>query len=297
MRVFFLILLLAAVAVPAQADTAAGLAAYDKGDYATALRELKPAAESGDAVAQSKLGVMLAKGEGLARDPAAAVAWFRKAAAQGDPEGQYNLGVAYDVGDTGASDPAQAMIWYRKSAEQGYVRAQYNLGHMMVNGGDPAAHAEGAAWTLKAAEQDMADAMHLYGTLCGSGTGVSQNFLCARYWLSRAVKAGAERAPKMLDLTEQAISELEAAGVPQTAGGDGSTLARAIQMPAVMTTVEGVRAEHQIVAAYFRGWTWGGQGLDTRTGPGVYDVIELFGPGGESKTVYFDITNWFGKME
>jgi hypothetical protein len=298
MRAFVLILIfLMTASAPAWADTAAGLAAYDKGDFATALRELTPAAESGDAVAQSKLGVMLAKGEGVARDPAAAVEWFRKSAAQGDPEGQYNLGVAYDVGETGASDPAQAMFWYRKSAEQGYVRAQYNLGHMMVNGGDPAAHAEGAAWTLKAAEQGMADAMHLYGTICGSGTGVSQNLLCARYWLERAAKEGAERAPKMLKLTEQAISELEAAGVPKTAGGDGSTPARAILMPAVTTTPEGVRAEHQIVAAYFRDWKWSGQGLDTRTGPGVYDQIELLGPGGKSKTIYFDITNWFGKME
>ena len=87
MRAFVLIFVfLMTASAPAWADTAAGLAAYDKGDFATALRELTPAAESGDAVAQSKLGVMLAKGEGVARDPAAAVEWFRKSAAQGDPE-------------------------------------------------------------------------------------------------------------------------------------------------------------------------------------------------------------------
>jgi hypothetical protein len=231
------------------------------------------------------------------RDPAAAVAWFRKSAAQGDPEGQYNLGVAYDVGDTGISDPAQALIWYRKSAEQGYERAQYNLGHMMVNSADSSGYVEGAARVLKAAEQNHADAMHLYGNLCGGGHGVSQNLLCARYWLARADAAGQERSKKMLTIAEDAISKMEAAGAPNTSGGDGSTRERAILLPDVENEIEGVRAEHAVVRAYLRDWKWSGQALVNTPDLRIYDAIELRGPGGATKTIYFDIHNWFGKLE
>ena len=43
------------------ADFQAGFAAFQKGDYAAALREWTPLAEQGDAKAQNNLGVMYAK--------------------------------------------------------------------------------------------------------------------------------------------------------------------------------------------------------------------------------------------
>jgi hypothetical protein len=155
----------------------------------------------------------------------------------------------------------------------------------------------GATWVLKAAEQDHADAMHLYGNLCGGGLGVSQNLLCARYWLARADAGGATRSKKMLTITEEAIAKMEAAGVPKTSGGDGSTQERAILLPDVTKTTEGVRAEHTVVAAYFRDWKWSGQALVNTPDLHIYDEIDLTGPGGATKTIYFDIHNWFGKME
>ena len=45
----------------------AGLAAYERGDYDTALREIRPLAEEGDARAQSRLDTMYIKGEGVRR--------------------------------------------------------------------------------------------------------------------------------------------------------------------------------------------------------------------------------------
>ena len=47
------------------ADYNKGWDALQSGDYATALREWKPLAEQGVAVAQSNLGVMYSKGQGL----------------------------------------------------------------------------------------------------------------------------------------------------------------------------------------------------------------------------------------
>jgi TPR repeat protein len=44
-----------------------GLAAYERGDYATALRELRPLAEQ-DAAAQFLLGLMYDEGRGVPQD-------------------------------------------------------------------------------------------------------------------------------------------------------------------------------------------------------------------------------------
>ena len=47
------------------ADFAAGVEAYERGDYATALREFRPLADQGDARAQVLLGVMYIIGKGV----------------------------------------------------------------------------------------------------------------------------------------------------------------------------------------------------------------------------------------
>ena len=72
--------------------------AYDRGDYATLLKLLKPLATQGDPFAQSFLGVMYENGRGVPQDYDEAVKWYRLAAAQGDAHAQYNLGVMYENG-------------------------------------------------------------------------------------------------------------------------------------------------------------------------------------------------------
>jgi TPR repeat protein len=71
------------------------VAAYERGDYATAYRLFKPMAEQGHAEAQYNLGGMYAEGRGVPQDYGKAVKWFRKAAEQGHAEAQYNLGGMY----------------------------------------------------------------------------------------------------------------------------------------------------------------------------------------------------------
>jgi TPR repeat protein len=61
-------------------------AAYKKGDYATALRLLRPFAEQGDAVAQAVLGGMYLMGENVPQDYVIAHMWFNLAAAGGEKE-------------------------------------------------------------------------------------------------------------------------------------------------------------------------------------------------------------------
>ena len=54
------------------ADPQAGWEAYNRGDYATALKELRPLAEQGDADAQSLLGYLYSEGLGVTQDYAEA---------------------------------------------------------------------------------------------------------------------------------------------------------------------------------------------------------------------------------
>ncbi len=68
--------LLIVLAVPARAGWEEGVAAYDRGDYATALREFRPLADQGYASAQFNLGVMYGKGQGMPQDHAEAVRWY-----------------------------------------------------------------------------------------------------------------------------------------------------------------------------------------------------------------------------
>ena len=87
------LLLTLLVGTPAfSADYKKGYAAYQSGDYATALREWTPLAKQGDAVAQYNLGNMYRLGQGVPKDDKTAVKWYRLAAEQGYARAQYNLG-------------------------------------------------------------------------------------------------------------------------------------------------------------------------------------------------------------
>ena len=102
--------------------------AYERRDYATAIRGFLVHAEQGIAEAQYALGVMYAFGEGVLKDDAEAVKWFRLAAEQGVASAQYTLGVMYAKGEVVLKDDAEAVRWYRLAAEQGQAEAQYALG-------------------------------------------------------------------------------------------------------------------------------------------------------------------------
>ena len=103
---------------PAWAGFDEGTAAFDRGDYATALREWRPLAKQGVADAQYNLGVMYGEGLGVPQDYAKAVGWWRKAAEQGHATAQYNLGVAYHNGEGVPQNYAQAHMWYNLAASR-----------------------------------------------------------------------------------------------------------------------------------------------------------------------------------
>ncbi len=116
--------LAAALAAPAQADLKGGVAAYEQGDYAAAMAELRPLAQAGSAEAQYVLGTMYDLALGVARDPAQALEWYREAARQRWSPAQYMLGLIYAVGQQGVpQDYVQAHMWFDIAAAQGVVEA------------------------------------------------------------------------------------------------------------------------------------------------------------------------------
>ncbi len=117
-RLVLTIAILIGLAAPAWAGFAEGVAAYKRGDYETALRELRPLANQGNAEAQFNLGGMYDKGEGVPQDDTEAVKWYRKAAEQGYAEAQYSLGLMYVKGWGVPQGHVRTHMWFNLAASR-----------------------------------------------------------------------------------------------------------------------------------------------------------------------------------
>lgn len=243
----FAVLLLVCAAACA-ADFQAGLAAYNRGDFAAALKEWQPLAEQGDANSQYNLGLMYARGQGVARDYKQAAQWYEKAAQQGVPAAEYNLGVMYangqgvpkssqdaekwflkaaqqgvraaetdlgniySEGDGAFKNYSEAEQWYRKAADQGIASAAFNLGVMYDLGqGVTQDYAQAIQWYRKAADQGYAAAMTNLGILYYNAQGVKRDLIQAYCWFERAMHRGDPRAPDLIDVTAEKMTKAQIA--------------------------------------------------------------------------------------
>jgi len=100
-------------------DFSAGLAAYNKGDFAAALKEWKPLADTGSRDAQYNLGLLYMDGKGVPKSYEEAAKWFERAANQGQLEAQHNLGAMYGGGLGVRRDYVQAYKWESVCAARG----------------------------------------------------------------------------------------------------------------------------------------------------------------------------------
>jgi len=108
----------------AEADGVAGFEAYEKGDYATALKEFMPLAEAGQTSAEAAVGQMYFEGKGVKPDPKEAARWLEPAAAKGNARAQFLLGKLYLSGEgVAAADPAKAAVLTKAAADQGLAEA------------------------------------------------------------------------------------------------------------------------------------------------------------------------------
>jgi uncharacterized protein len=95
-----------------------GDAAYERGDYATAVRLWRPLAEQGNPDAQFILGQMYNTGRGVSQDHAEAVKWYRGAAEQGDVLAQAVLGAMYGGEEGVPADYVQSYMWLNLAASR-----------------------------------------------------------------------------------------------------------------------------------------------------------------------------------
>lgn len=114
----------------AWADTKAGVDAWTRGDYATAIKEWQAEAARGDADAIFDLGQAYKLGKGLPQDLAKAEEMFSQAAGMGHLQAADNYGLLLFQ----RGEHAMALPYIRAAADRGDPRAQYLLGIMHFNG-------------------------------------------------------------------------------------------------------------------------------------------------------------------
>lgn len=108
----------------------AGVEAYERGDYKTAVDRWRSAAINGNPDAQFNLGQAYKMGRGVPADLKQAEGWYRKAALQGHEEAEANYGLAlFENGKR-----AEAVEWLERGVARGNPRTQYVLGVMLFNG-------------------------------------------------------------------------------------------------------------------------------------------------------------------
>jgi TPR repeat protein len=199
-RCAVLVLAVACMPLYAQAGSFAdALAAFFRGDYATALRLYGALAAKGDADAQFWLGAMHEEGRGTPRDDVQAVRWFRLAAEQGHSGAQLVLGAAHADGRGVPRDDLQAVHWYQRAAQQGLSEAQFRLGVMHAEGrGVPRDDVQAVHWWRRAAEQGHANAQFNLGVRHMDGRTVPRDDAQAVRWFRLAAEQGDASAQTVL---------------------------------------------------------------------------------------------------
>ena len=100
-----------------------GMAAYNRGDYMPAIRLFRPLAQQGNPKAQSVIGVMYRRGEGVARNPVRALMWFSMAAKRGDARAKAEL---HDVSrDMTPAEITEAEAMMRTCEASDYRNCEY----------------------------------------------------------------------------------------------------------------------------------------------------------------------------
>lgn len=112
-------LLMGSVGTSWSGDYQKGWTAYQRGDYATAIREWTPLAKQGDAVTQFSLGLAYVAGDDVKKGYKAAVRWWKLAAKQGLSMAQYRLALAYVQGLGVPKDDVLAYAWLNIAAGNG----------------------------------------------------------------------------------------------------------------------------------------------------------------------------------
>ena len=122
-KLVFLVVAALFVAPAAIAGTAAGIEAFNTKQFDTALKELTPAANAGDAEARYYLAQMYSGGFGVRKDATKALKLYGQAAEQGHVAAQKEFGTALAIGDGAEQDVEEGLKWLFIAARTGNQEA------------------------------------------------------------------------------------------------------------------------------------------------------------------------------
>lgn len=116
------------------------------------LKELEQAATRGNPRAETQLGEMLLRGDGITKNEARGVALLEKAARAGQAPAAFRIGMLLAHGESGvANDPARALDYFRAAAAGGEAEAFYNIGAAYASArGVKRNYAEALGWLIVA---------------------------------------------------------------------------------------------------------------------------------------------------
>lgn len=101
--------------------------ASSREEFLNGVEWLEKAAQAGHAKAQTALGVIYARGEGVPQAPELATVWLMRAAVQGDTLAQNELATLYAKGSGVPRNMKKAIYWYRQAAAADCPAAKKNL--------------------------------------------------------------------------------------------------------------------------------------------------------------------------
>ncbi len=179
------------------------LQAADKQDWKTAFELILPLAQKGDYQAQANLGILYARGQGVAQDFEKAYWWFSEAAEKGSIKAINNLAVFYLQGNSVKKDIQHSIKLFEKTANSGSLDAMMVLGQIYENELKQLANA--FKWFKKAAEAGNHDAQYRVAMMYEKGEGTKKNKKQAVYWYQKLSNQQGELAA----LAQQRLSVLQ----------------------------------------------------------------------------------------
>ena len=187
-----------------------------QGDFDSAARLLRRAADQGMAQAQYNLGIFFYNGRGVQKDLGHAVYWFRKAAAQDYPNAVYMLAFMSENGLGYSKDLPSAFALYRQAASLQESDSQGKLALLMLDRDFQAmtgVRYREEGWDF--VPPNHAEAKRLLKLSRNSENGVSERLLAmlgwdwpplqmlARQYVDRMLATFASRRGSFLDYAEQ----------------------------------------------------------------------------------------------
>ncbi len=218
-HIFYLLLFVVSPLAYSQTDRLeAGLAAMERGHYATAIRSWMPLAEDGVPEAQNNIGHMYEEGLGVPQNYILAMNWYRQAADNDLPEAQHNMGLLYYHGYGVAQNLVESFSWFKKAADEDLMESEYMVGLAYERGdGVSLDYALAREYLLKSAKKNYSPAQLMYAFMLQAGEGDDSDSYNGYLWGKIAELNGEDEAVNVTSIASIPLVQDEIDKANQTA--------------------------------------------------------------------------------